>query len=347
MGQGFDHQYGHYAWGLDYNNYTIPHNAPAVFCVYDWHRNQQPVLEQGYTTDLIANEAVRLLVDHDRQKPFFHYIAFNAIHGPLEEIPRHTDKLDKRSAAIKCLDEAVGRILGTIEHLGIAENTLVIFTNDNGGLTEEVNRPYRGTKNTTYEGGIRVPFIARWPGKLVPGTTNDELVHVTDLYPTLVTIAGGSLKQELPIDGMAMNRVWFESEPSPRTEIVIEVAGSVRLPSLRHGDFKLVGDELYNLADDPSEQQNVAVQYPDRVAAMKLRLHEVGKERPPLGELPVLMEPALPYVYGRDENANVPRWIKDHVDAIRAKQPQHWPAGQTPWPQAPKNGKIIYAGDGR
>jgi len=128
---------------------------------------------------------------------------------------------------------------------------------------------------------------------------------------------------------------------------VIEVVGSVRLPSLRHGDFKLVGDELYNLADDPSEQHNVAVQHPDRVAAMKLRLQEVGKERPPLGELPVLMEPALPYVYGRDENASVPRWIKDHVDAIRAKQPQHWPPGQTPWPQAPKNGKIIYTGDGR
>ncbi len=347
MGQGFDHQYGHYGWGLDYNNYTIPHNAPAVFCVYDWHRNQQPLLEQGYTTDLIANEAVRLLAEHDRQRPFFHYVAFNAIHGPLEEIPRHTDTLDKRSAAIKCLDEAIGRIVGTLDHLGLAEDTLVIFTNDNGGLTEEVNRPYRGTKNTTYEGGIRVPFIARWPGKLSPGATNDELVHVTDLFPTLVTIAGGSLDQELPLDGMAMNQVWFESEPSPRTEIVIEVAGSVRLPSLRQGVFKLVGEELYNLDQDPGEQHDLASQHPNRVAAMKLRLREVSKERPPLGELPILMEPALPYVYGRDENANVPKWIKDHVDAIRATQPKQWPPGTTPWPQAPKDGNIIYTGDGR
>jgi arylsulfatase A-like enzyme len=214
-------------------------------------------------------------------------------------------------------------------------------------LTEEVNRPYRGTKNTTYEGGIRVPFIARWPGRLAPGSANDELVHVTDLFPTLVTVAGGSLEQGLPLDGMAMNRVWFEGAPSPRTEIVIEVSGSVRLPSLRQGDFKLVGDELYDLAKDPGEQHDLAGQHPERLAAMKLRLQQVSAERPPLGELPILMEPALPYVYGRDENANVPAWIKDHVDAIRATQPQHWPPGTTPWPQAPKNGKIIYTGDGR
>jgi hypothetical protein len=84
-----------------------------------------------------------------------------------------------------------------------------------------------------------------------------------------------------------------------------------------------------------------------RVAAMKLRLQQVSAERPPLGELPILMEPALPYVYGRDENANVSAWIKDHVDAIRATQPQHWPPGTTPWPQSPKDGKIIYTGDGR
>ncbi len=80
---------------------------------------------------------------------------------------------------------------------------------------------------------------------------------------------------------------------------------------------------------------------------MKARLDELAEERPPLGELPELMEPALPYIYGRDENANVPQWIKDHVEAIRATQPQSWPPGETPWPQTPKDGKILYTGDGR
>ena len=108
-----------------------------------------------------------------------------------------------------------------------------------------------------------------------------------------------------------------------------------------------MGDELYNLASDPSEQYDVAGQHPDRVAAMKLRLQKVSVQRPPLGELPILMEPALPCVYGRDEKANAPTWIKEPVNAILATHPQHWPPGTTPWPQSPKDGKIIYTGDGR
>lgn len=348
MAQGFDHQYGHYAWGLDYNDHAIPHNAPAIFCVHDWHRNQRPVLEKGYTTDLIAAEAERLLAASAAAgRPFFHYIAFNAIHGPLEEIPRHTDRLDKRSAAILCLDEAVGRILEAIEKNGLTRDTLVIFTNDNGGLTEEVNRPWRGTKNTTYEGGIRVPFVPRWPGRLKPGAVHDGLMHVTDLFPTLVHLAGGSLQQPLPLDGMDMRGVLLENQPSPRQEIVIEIAGSVRLPTLRQGEYKLVGKELYHLSADPGEKNDIAARHPEIVTRMATRLREAAAERPPLGELPVLMDPALPYVYGRDENLSVPPEIQAHVDALRARQPQSYPPGQTPWPQAPKDGKIIYTGDGR
>jgi arylsulfatase A-like enzyme len=347
MGQGFDHQYGHYAWGIDYNNHTIPHNAPAVFAVHDWHREQKPVLEKGYSTDLIADEEVRLLGLESKDKPFFHYVAFNAIHGPLEEIPRHADKMDKRNAAIKCLDEGVGRILAAIRKDGFTENTLVIFTNDNGGLTEEVNRPWRGTKNTTFEGGIRVPFIASWPDKLKAGAASNALIHVTDLFPTFVTLAGGSLKQELPLDGIDMSGVMLEGKPSPRNEIVIEVAGSVRLPTLRKGDFKLIGKELYDLAADPGEKTDLAAQHPKRVSEMQARLREVAAERPPLGDLPILMDPALPYVYGRDENQDVPAEIKAHVDAIRATQPKSYPPGQYPWPAAPKDGKVTYTGDGR
>jgi len=347
MGQGFDHQYGHYAWGIDYNNKTIPHNAPAVFAVYDWHRDQKPVFEEGYSTDLIADEAVRILGQQSKDKPFFHYIAFNAIHGPLEDIPRHTAQMDKRSAAIKCLDEGLGRILDAIEKNGFSDNTLVIFTNDNGGLTEEVNKPWRGTKNTTYEGGIRVPFIARWPGKIKAGALNDALIHVTDLLPTFVTLAGGSLKQDLPLDGMDMSAVLLENKPSPRDEIVIEVAGSVRLPTLRKGDFKLVGKELYDLASDPAEKTDVAAQHPEVVKSMHARLEQVAAERPSLGDLTILMDPALPYVYGREENAEVSQAIKTHVDTIRATQPKSYPPGTYPWPGAPKDGKIIYSGDGR
>ncbi len=348
MGQGFDHQYGHYGWGIDYTNFTIPHNAPAIFCVYDWHRDQQPLYEQGYATDLIANETVRLLREHAREnKPFFHYVAFNAIHGPLEEIPRHRPQLTKREAAIKCLDEAVGRIVGTIDQLGLADNTLVIFTNDNGGLTEEVNRPWRGTKNTTYEGGIRVPCVLRWPGRLPAAATNDALLHVTDLYPTLVTLAGGSLAQSLPLDGYDATETIFADRPSPRQEIIVEATGSVRLPTIRSGRFKLVGEQLYDIEADPSELHDIATAQPDLVERLRARLAAVSRERPPLGELPILMTPALPWVYGRDENATAPEWVKAEVQALRATQPQSYPPGKTPWPQPPQGGRIIYTGDGR
>lgn len=351
MGQGFEHQYGHYAWGIDYNNYTIPHNAPARFAVYDWHRNQRPVFERGYSTDLFANEAVRLIGQQTSDRPFFIYVPFNAIHGPLEDIPRYTDKLDKRSAALRCLDDAVGRIVGAIDQYGFRDNTLVIFANDNGGLTEEVNRPYRGTKNTTYEGGVRVPCLVRWPGKIEPGSTSDAMMHVVDLLPTLTGLANGNTDPARPLDGMDMSDVLLKGAASPRTEIVYEVHGSVRLPTIRSGDYKLMGDMLYNIIDDPGESTDIAKQHPEVVTRLKARLQEVSATRPPLskvlGDPPALMDPPLPWVYGQDENKNAPQWLKEEVEAVRRKQPQSWPPGKTPWPQAPTGATIQYTGDGR
>ncbi len=349
MGQGFQHQYGHYAWGIDYNHYTIPHNAPARFAVYDWHRNQQPLYEQGYTTDLIANEVVRLLSDRSAEpdQPFFIYVPFNAVHGPIEEVPRYTDQYPPRQAALKCLDDAVGRIVGAVDQHGFTDNTLVIFANDNGGLTEEMNKPYRGTKNTTFEGGVRVPCVMRYPPKIQPDSTNDGMMHVVDLLPTFASLAGASLEQPLPLDGFNMLPTIFDQQPSPRTEIIFEVAGSVRLPTIRSGDFKLMGEMLFNVVDDPSETTDVAAKHPQIVKRLADKLAAAAKQRPPMGEKTLLMDPPLPYVYGIEENAKAPQWLKDIVDGIRAKQPQSWPDGTTPWPQAPQGATILYTGDGR
>ena len=350
LAQGFDHQYGHYAWGIDYTNYTIPHNSPARFAVYDWHRNQQPLQEQGYTTDLIANEVVRLLSTHKEengQQPFFYYVPFNAIHGPLEEIPRYVDQYGKRYAALKCLDDAVGRIVGAIDQYGFSENTLIVFSNDNGAIRDTMNAPYRGTKNTNYEGGVRVPCVWYWPDKIKAGSSSDALTYIADLYNTFVDIGGGSLEQALPLDGMDMSSVIFEGEPSPRDEIIFEVSQSVRFPAIRKGDFKLIGEELYNIALDPEEKNNLASTQAEIFQQLKARVDAVGKERPPMPDMKLLMTPALPWVYGQQENVKAPEWLKQHMRAIRATQPQSWADGETPWPQAPKDGKIIYKGDGR
>ena len=336
MQQGFMHQYGHYAWGIDYNTFMIPHNAPVPFHVYDWHRNERPIREAGYTTDLIAAECERVLARQTKEKPFFIYVPFNAVHGPIDVVPRHTDKFTAREAALKCYDEAVGRILKAIDRGGFRENTLVVCTNDNGGLTEESNRPFRGTKNTTYEGGVRVPCLMRWPGHIQPGSKSDAMMHVTDFYSTFLTLGGAKKQQPRKVDSKDMTQALFAGQPSPRTEIIFEVTGSVRIPTIRQGDYKLMGSLLYNIKHDPAETTNIADQHPELVKRLTIRLEKVASERPPLGEKPLLMTPALPYVYGIDENKSPPAWLVEAVDAARAKQPKQWAPGTTPWPQAPK-----------
>jgi arylsulfatase A-like enzyme len=340
MGQGFEHQYGHYAWGIDYYSKTIVHNAPARFAVYDWHRNQKPIQENGYATDLIAAEAERVIGGRKQDnRPFFIYVAFNAVHGPLNPPPGFegdtNDPLAIRDAMLKSLDDAVGRISRAVDDNGFRNNTLFVFTNDNGPVLAEMSRPFRGTKNTTFEGGVRQPAIVRWPGHTHPGTTKDGLMFVADFFPTFVTLAGGSHEQDRPIDGIDMTSMLFEDEPSPRTEIVFDVAGSVRLPTIRRGDFKLMGDALYNIQLDPSERTNVASQHPKVVAELQARVTLIGTERPQLGDKPLLMDPPLPYVYGLNEQKDVPAWLVKAVDEVRAAQPRDWAPGETPWPKAP------------
>ena len=340
MGQGFLHQYGFYAWGIDYYNKSIVHNAPARFAVYDWHRNQEPVWEEGYATDLLADEAVRVIEDSTGDQPLFIYVAFNAVHGPLNPPPGfegNTDEpLDIRDAMLENMDMNVGKIMKAIDDRGIRDNTLLIFANDNGPVIEEMSAPYRGTKNTTFEGGVRTPCLVRWPDHTEAGSKSDEMLFIADWYTTFITLAGGSHEQETSVDGLDQTNTVFGDDPSPRTEIIFDVDGSVRVPTIRSGDYKLMGELLFNVAEDPSETADIAAANPEIVSKLAARLQQVASERPPLGDKPLLMEPPLPYVYGLEENKNVPQWLRDHVDAIRATQPREWAPGETPWPQAPK-----------
>lgn len=341
MGQGFEHQYGHYAWGIDYYTKTIVHNAPARFAVYDWHRNQKPIQEPGYATDLIAAEAERVIAARrNDNRPFFIYVAFNAVHGPLNPPPGFNgntdDPLAIRDAMLASLDSAVGKISNAIDKNGFRDDTLFIFTNDNGPVLEEMSKPYRGTKNTTFEGGVRQPALLRWPGHTQPGASKNGMMFIADFYPTFINLAGGKQKQERPIDGHDMSSMLFGDQPSPRSEIVFDVSGSVRLPTIRSGNFKLMGDALYDLKNDPYETADIAVQNPEVVERLRSRLGAVGNQRPPLGDKPILMDPPLPFVYGQNEQTDVPSWLVEAVNEVRSKQPTQWAPGETPWPKAPK-----------
>ena len=323
MSQGFMHQYGHYGFGIDYNKHTMPYHTPTRIPVYDWHRNQQPVHEEGYSTDLIADEVVALIARHQEQhgdKPFFYYVPFNAVHGPLgEDIPRHLDENNNvRRAALTCMDDAVGRIVDAVDQHGFKDNTLIVFTSDNGGGNPGLNAPYRGKKNTTYEGGVRVPCVLRWPGQIEAGSSRDGMMHIVDFYATFLQLAQADPAQERPVDGMDMAGMIFDDAPSMREEIVFEVSGSPRLPTIRMGDYKLIGNQLYNIMQDPEERQDIAAQAPEIHQQLKARLEAVGAQRPPLPELQSI--PDVPWVYGQQENQNPPQWLKEMMSSMRAAE---------------------------
>jgi arylsulfatase A-like enzyme len=308
--RGFDHQYGFYGAVID--SFTRMRGA-----TYDWHRNEQPLHEPGYSTFLIADEFARVLKQQDRAKPFFFYVPFNAVHGPHRAPPEYLEKHrgNAQLAMLDCMDVAIGRMIAELEKQGVLDNTLVIFMNDNGGPGRVANAPYRGSKTETYEGGVRVACAMRLPGRIKAGSTTDAMLHAVDIFPTLTRLGGASLAQPLPLDGRDAWPAIAEGKPSPHTEIVLSVPGfedsETGTPAIRVGDFKLVGDELYDIRRDPYEKQDLAAKHPDKVASMKARLAALAKERRTPEKHDRISTERL-VVYGAEENKlPLPDWLRN------------------------------------
>jgi arylsulfatase A-like enzyme len=297
--RGFDYQYGAMIGELDY--YT--HSDAGVL---DWFRDNKPVKETGYTTQLLGADAVKYINEQSPDKPFYLYLTFNAPHtpyqAPQEYIDRYKDIAEptRRTYAgmVSCLDDEIGKVVAALDKKGLRENTLILFHSDNGGTTNPMfagqmadvskiklpcdNGPYRDGKGSLFEGGSRVAACANWPGKIKPQTV-DGLIHAVDIYPTLAKLAGASTEKCKPLDGVNVWETIAENKPSQRTEIIYNVEpfrGAVR-----QGDWKCIwrsliptGVDLYNLADDPHEKNNLAAAHPDKVAAMQDRLNALGKE---------------------------------------------------------------------
>ena len=182
--RGFDEAYGHLNGAIDY--YTHVRDGGL-----DWQRNGRSVREEGYTTDLLAAEAVRQIRGRDKGRPFFLYLAFNAPHTPLQAPQALIDKYaripDQRrrtfAAMVDAMDSGVGRVLGALDDEGIAGSTIVLFFSDNGGPTNQGarNTPLRGAKATTFEGGIRVPAVLRWPGQVRQGEKSKQVFTAMDV----------------------------------------------------------------------------------------------------------------------------------------------------------------------
>ena len=278
--RGFDHHYGMYTGQLRSFTHT---RAAASRLVLDWHRNGRPVVESGYSTFLLAEEAVQLIGRHDGSSPFFLYLPFNAVHTPFQAPQEYRDLFSgshsKQRAMLKAMDDAIGWVLAALERKGVLDDTLVMFMGDNGDAPGVgTPGPYRGKKATYFEGGIRAPAVLRWPSEIPAGSESDALLHAVDLFPTFAGLAGASTTGGQPLDGLDAWAAIAHGAESPRTELVYSPH------VIRMGDWKLIEAiahttrwvartlQLYNIAEDPYETTNLAATETAKVAELEARL---------------------------------------------------------------------------
>lgn len=269
-------------------------------------RNAEIVSPAGHATDLFTDWACDYLDERAKSdSPFFVYLAYNAPHDPIQppaewlgkvqqREPRMSSKRAALMALIEHLDSGIGRVLETLDRTGLTANTLVIFTSDNGGVLnhEANNGPWRSGKTHMYEGGLRVPLAARWPGRIAPGGHTDGLWLSMDLFPTILQACG--IEPPPDIDGISLLDALTGRPTKPPQRHLYFVRreggpayGGKTIEAFRRGDWKLVQDspfgppELYNLRDDPRETKNLAASHRTTLenlsAALRLQIQRGGE----------------------------------------------------------------------
>jgi len=290
LDQGFDEFFG----------YTDATAAWEKFPKELWlGRSKTPV--SGYADDLFTDRAVDF-VDRHKDRPFFLFVSYIATHftvsAPAEEVERFSGKLPEAdpkypasahyAGMVARLDRNVGRIVERLERLNLANDTLIVFTSDNGATFErgnqgasatlDSNRPFRGQKRTLWEGGVRVPGIVCWPERVGAGVVSQDLVHLTDLLPTFAAAAGTAVDPAWRVDGKDLLPAWLGREPAPERTLFWEwrAEGADQIAAMR-GDFKLVVNrggrpELYNVVTDPAERRDISAFHPELAAGLKKEL---------------------------------------------------------------------------
>ena len=252
----------------------------------------------GYLTDYWTDESLKV-IDANKNRPFFLYLAHWGVHTPLQATKADFDAVNEMvgedathrlkvyGGMLRSLDRSVGRVMDKLEEEGLADNTIIVFSSDNGGAgyigLEGVNAPYRGWKLTMFEGGIKAPMFMKWPARIEAGTTIDTPVAHIDLMPTLAAAAGAKLP-DVKIDGRNMlSLIAGDSEFTREDDALYWQSGYLQV--VRAGDWKLQYEGrrdkswLFNLADDPTEQNNLAEAQPEKLATLKalLEKHQAGR----------------------------------------------------------------------
>ncbi len=270
--RGFDHFLGLLGGWIDYQTHARGPNA-------DWWRDDEPLVQTGHSTRLLADEAVRAIRDRDRSKPFFLHVAFNAPHAPtsvppgrsLDEMPFPDPVRRAYALLVDELDRAVGRVLAALDEEGLRDDTIVVFASDNGAPLAYggSNGPLRGEKGTVFEGGLHVPAIVAWRDVLTP-KRSDVVVNAVDLVPTLCDAAGVALPADPERDGVSVWPALHGDEVlAPRTAIFgVHRADGTSYAAL-DGRWKLVhvagasAPDLFDVSADPRETRDVSAEQPE------------------------------------------------------------------------------------
>ena len=274
LAHGFDYFFGFKAGYTDYWQHTDRGGNADLF------ENDQPITASGYMTDLITDRSVKFINDHARQ-PFFLEVAYNAAHWPYQDPDRPSTAIDNgrhllawddptntRADYVKIMeraDQGVGKILAALDRQKLANNTLVIFTNDNGGEWLSRNAPLFNRKFTLFEGGIRVPAILRWPGRLPAGAVSTQVGITMDLTATILSIAGATIPADAKLEGVNLIPLLSNgAKPVSRTLFWRVAAAGLNQRAVRDGNWKLLveGNErlhLFDVVKDPGEREDLAV----------------------------------------------------------------------------------------
>jgi arylsulfatase A-like enzyme len=278
---GFDHFYGFMGAEIDYFKHTGQRGERI-----DWQRDGRTLEEEGYSTYLLADEAIRQIKKRDTRKPFLMQVAFNAPHFPLaapdELVSKHRGNL--YSAVIDALDTSIGRILTALDAQKMRNDTLVAFCSDNGApRRSSSNEPLSYGKESVYEGGIRTPCVMRWPGKLPAGTLSQQPLSAQDLFPTLAAAAGVNLPANSKLDGTSQWPALQTGKTMPREPFLIASTDT----ALIDGEWKLIewttGNlSLFNLRSDIGETKDLYAKEAERARQLTAKLDELKQALPPL-----------------------------------------------------------------
>ncbi len=264
----------------------------------------------SHMTDYFSRHAVKV-IEANRHRPFFLYLAYNAPHTPLQaekadyealaHIADHTERT--YAAMLRGLDRGIGQVLKALEDNGISDNTIVIFTSDNGGAgyvgLPDLNKPYRGWKITFFEGGIHAPYFIRWPGKIPAGSQYDSAVHHIDIFSTALAAAGIPLPQDRVVDGVNLLDYAFGVPQTPLSRPLFWRTGGYKVVQQDGWKFSIQEQNgktwLYNLNEDPTEQKNLSDSHPDRLAELKAVLYSLDEQMveplwPALVQVPIAID---------------------------------------------------------